>query len=124
MVTVHFAATVQAITVERRARRAVPHEMFHHDEQRVRLKAIAARVTAVGLLGSEPLAEMDVHRIDGGLTAAAAAAGCIVVAAARDRIRRSSSSEEGDIGRHNNSSGGGIGIISICCCGCAVSFAC
>lgn len=66
-VAVHLAAAVQARTVEARARRAVPHKVLHHGQQRVRLEAVVARVTVVRLQRPEALAEVDVRRIDGGL---------------------------------------------------------
>lgn len=66
-VAVHLAAAVQARTVEARARRAVPHKVLHHGQQRVRLEAVVARVTVVRLQRPEAFAEVDVRRIDGGL---------------------------------------------------------
>lgn len=66
-VAVHLATAVQTRTVESRARRAVPHKVLHHGEQRVRLEAIVAGVTVVRLQRTEPLTEVDVRRIDGGL---------------------------------------------------------
>lgn len=69
MVTVHLAATVQAGTVKCGARWAMPYEMLHNSEQRMRLEAIIARMTAVGLLRSKTLTEMNMGRIDGGLAA-------------------------------------------------------